>query len=117
MVIAADPTASPEDLILSEDLLFQIPQNNSCSSVCGRAIRCHSGIHSQERYCISFVGFFSGISQFVFCLSGVPCWRREGVAFPLWGFFSETSGSALQLSEQCKEEKRKAKEKRKDIPI
>ena len=83
MVVAADPTSSPQDLVLSGDLLFQIPQNNGCPSVSGTAIRCHSGVHSQEPYFLSFAGFFSGISRFVFCLSWVPCWREEGVAFPL----------------------------------
>ena len=42
MVVAADPTASPQDLVLSGDLLFQIPPNNGCPSVSGTAIRCHS---------------------------------------------------------------------------
>ena len=76
----------------SEDLPFKIPRSGTdCPSVwqLGQGIgvweltpysrvSCTS-VYSQKLHFLSVWGFFSGISQFVLYLSGIPWWREKRV--------------------------------------
>ena len=70
------------------DLPFQVPKAAQAAQhwqleqkpvTVGKSLRC---VHPGMLF-LSVRGFISGISRFVFYLSGVPCWREERVAFPL----------------------------------